>query len=354
MRVVVLGAGKIGAAIARMLVEAGDWRVAVADGDPATLADLPPAARRIEARVDDPATLAQILSGHDAVISACPYFVNHTVARVAREVGVHYLDLTEDVETTRQIRSLSEGARTAFVPQCGLAPGFVGIVAHDLFGRFESVQSMRLRVGALPQFPANGLKYNLTWSTDGLINEYLNACEVIHEGRRREALPLEAVEHFALDGIDYEAFNTSGGLGTLCDTLDGRIEFLDYKTVRYPGHCQAMRLLVHDLALWRRRDLLKQILEEAIPVTLQDVVLIFVTASGMRDGRLTQETWARKIYGAEIGGRRWSAIQTTTAAAACAMLDLLRAGRLPREGFVRQEDASLTDLLNNRFGRYYA
>ena len=91
------------------------------------------------------------------------------------------------------------------MPQCGLAPGFISIVANDLVQRFDAVETVRMRVGALPQFPTDALKYNLTWSTDGLINEYCNPCEVIHEGRQIEVLPLEGLEHFSLDGDRYES-----------------------------------------------------------------------------------------------------------------------------------------------------
>ena len=159
---------------------------------------------------------------------------------------------------------------------------------------------------------------------------------------------------FSLDGIEYEAFNTSGGLGTLCDTLEGKVENLNYKTVRYPGHRDIVKMLVRDLRLGMRRDILKDVLETAIPITYQDVVLIFVTVSGWMDGRLTQESYAKKIY-----ARRWatglmSAIQITTAAGICAMCDLLVEGKLPQKGFVRQEECKLSDFLANRFGKYYA
>ena len=107
------------------------------------------------------------------------------------------------------------------MPQCGLAPGFISIAAYHLTRLFDKLDAVYMRVGALPQFPSNALKYNLTWSTDGLINEYCNPCEAIHDGRRIDVLPLEGLEHFSLDGVRYEAFNTSGGLGTLCETLDG-------------------------------------------------------------------------------------------------------------------------------------
>ena len=120
-----------------------------------------------------------------------------------------------------------------------------------------------MRVGALPQFPTNELKYNLTWSTDGLINEYCNPCEAIHDGKSIDVLPLEGLEHFSLDGVDYEAFNTSGGLGTLCETLEGQVRELNYKTVRYPGHRDLMAFLMNELRLSERRELLKDILENA-------------------------------------------------------------------------------------------
>ena len=208
------------------------------------------------------------------------------------------------------------------MPQCGLAPGFVSIVAQQLTEGFDSLDSVFMRVGALPQFPSNALMYNLTWSTDGLINEYCNPCEAIHEGRRIEVLPLEGIEHFSLDGVRYEAFNTSGGLGTLCDSLEGRVRELNYKTIRYQGHRDLMAFLIRGLRLYERRELLKDILEHAVPVTFQDVVVIFCTVSGQRNGQFVQVSDARKIYGQSIDGEAWSAIQITTAAGICAVVDL--------------------------------
>ena len=163
-----------------------------------------------------------------------------------------------------------------------------------------------------------------------------------------------AREEFSLDGVTYEAFNTSGGLGTLCQTLEGRVRSLNYKTIRYPGHAHIMKALLNDLRLRDRREVLKDILENAVPATLQDVVIVFVTVSGVQNGRLVQETYANKIYSREVDGRILSAIQITTAAAICAVLDLLAAGQLPQHGFIRQEEIALADFLANRFGRAYA
>jgi saccharopine dehydrogenase-like NADP-dependent oxidoreductase len=304
--------------------------------------------------MSDAVALKAALKGRYAVLSAAPFHLTGHVAQAARLANVHYFDLTEDVATTKMVKELAEGATTALVPQCGLAPGFISIVANDIASRFDRLDTVRLRVGALPQFPSNALSYNLTWSTDGVINEYIERCEAIVDGRLREVPAMEEKEEFSLDGVRYEAFNTSGGLGTLCETLEGKVRALNYKTIRYPGHCDLMRVLLNDLQLRHRREVLKDILENAVPATLQDVVIVFVTVTGERDGRHVQETYARKIYGQSIGGEPRTAIQVTTAAGICAMLDLLVEGKLPAAGFRRQEEVPLPVFLANRFGRVYA
>jgi saccharopine dehydrogenase-like NADP-dependent oxidoreductase len=205
----------------------------------------------------------------------------------------------------------------------------------------------------LPEFPTNALKYNLTWSIDGLINEYCQPCEAIRDGSTQWVQPLEGLEHFSLDGTEYEAFNTSGGLGTLCETLAGKVETLDYKSVRYPGHRELMKFLLDDLRMSSDRDGLKAMLRRAVPATVQDVVLVFVTATGMRDGRLMQDVFTRKIFAKNICGVPMSAIQITTAGAICAELDLFREGVLPQSGFIRQEQVPLEAFLANRFGQLY-
>jgi saccharopine dehydrogenase-like NADP-dependent oxidoreductase len=354
--IVVVGAGKIGRIVARMLAETGDYAVTLADRDATALARATQGTAIAAAPVDiaDAAALAGLLAGRFAAISAAPYHLTLAVAEAAAIAGVHYLDLTEDVATTRRVRELARDARAAFVPQCGLAPGFVSIVAHDLAAGFESLDEVRLRVGALPQFPTNALNYNLTWSTDGVINEYIEPCEAIRDGRLVQAAALGEREEFSLDGVRYEAFNTSGGLGTLCETLAGRVRALNYRSIRYPGHCAIMKALLDDLRLRDRREVLKDILEQSVPTTMQDVVIVFVTVSGRKDGLLTQETFAKKIYAERVDGQVRSAIQITTASGVCAVLDLLAEGRLPQAGFVRQEDVRLADFLENRFGRAYA
>ncbi len=355
--VLLLGAGTIGRMIATLLTQSGDYQVRVGDTDAAAL-DRLKAKLGVETIVVDAANevdLAAAMNGQAAVISALTFALNPRVARAALAAGISYFDLTEDVETTRVVRTLSGAARPGqiFVPQCGLAPGFVGIVANHLAHKFEQLDSLFLRVGALPEFPTNSLKYNLTWSTDGLINEYCNPCDVIHQGQRQEFWPLEGLEHLSIDGVEYEAFSTSGGLGTLCESFQDRVRELNYKTIRYLGHRDRMLFLLDELRLRDRRQLLKEILENAVPRTLQDVVVVFCTATGQRDGQMVQLWDARKIYHKQHGDEVWSAIQITTAAAICAVLDLHVHGQLPSTGFVKQEQVDLEAFLANRFGQHY-
>jgi len=356
-RVLLLGAGKIGRTIARLLTDSGDFEVRVADSDQQALERLAQRTNAVTQQVDatDQTQLTAEMADCDSVISALSFRFNPLIAEVALQSGASYFDLTEDVETTRRVRAIAKQAvpGQVFMPQCGLAPGFISIVANHLTQSFDQLDQVQMRVGALPQFPTGALKYNLTWSTDGLINEYCNPCEAIHEQQRIEVLPLEGLEHFSLDGVRYEAFNTSGGLGTLCETLDSKVRQLNYKTVRYLGHRDLMLLLVNELRLSERRELLKDILENAVPITFQDVVVTFCTVTGTRKGELVQITDARKIYSKTVGNENWSAIQITTAGGICAALDMHVAGKLPERGFVKQEQVDFKRFLANRFGKHF-
>ena len=269
--VVVIGAGKIGSTVAQLLASTGDYQVTLADRSPEVLAsrERDERIRAVAADVEDSSKLIDLLNGQFAVLNAAPFHLTIGIAEAARAARTHYLDLTEDVASTRRVKELAVDSGIAFIPQCGLAPGFVSIVAADMAKRFEVLDSVKLRVGALPQYPSNALNYNLTWSTDGVINEYCEPCEAIVNGVRREVPPLEELEEFSLDGVTYEAFNTSGGLGTLCETLEGKVRNLNYRTIRYPGHAVIMRALLNDLRLRDRRNVLKDILEHAVPTTRQ-------------------------------------------------------------------------------------
>jgi saccharopine dehydrogenase-like NADP-dependent oxidoreductase len=359
--ILVLGAGKIGALISGLLADSGDYRVQLADRIEGAAEDVVAAhglanlsGFTLDASDKEKLTEHVKANEPDAIISCLPYFCNVGVAEVAREQELHYFDLTEDVEVTKAVVKLAAGAKTAFVPQCGLAPGFISIAAHELIQHFDELRSVKLRVGALPQHPNNVLKYSLTWSTDGVINEYGNLCQSIVNGKETDVLPLEGLEAIEIDGTKYEAFNTSGGLGSLTDTYGDKVTTMDYKTIRYPGHCEQMRLLMNGLKLNNDRGTLKRILENAVPQTLQDVVIVYAAVTGNQDGELREENYVNKVYPQVVAGRLWSAIQITTASGICSVMDLVLTKLSDRTGFIAQEEFSLKDILGNRFGKYYA
>ncbi len=276
------------------------------------------------------------------------------MAQIAKIAQVHYFDLTEDVAVTKAVKAIADGAQKAFVPQCGLAPGMVSIVANSLMQKFERCDHAKLRVGALPQRTSNALHYSLTWSTDGMINEYGNLCYGIEQGKLVHYAPLEGLEMVQFDGKLYEAFNTSGGLGSLTELYVGKIRTLTYKTLRYPGHCDKMRLLMNDLELNEDRPVLKRILEKAIPRTFQDIVIIYVSVEGIQDGELLEENYFKKIYPAMINEIKWSAIQIATASGVCAVADHVLTNAEAYQGLILQEKFSLSEILANRFGSFYA
>jgi saccharopine dehydrogenase-like NADP-dependent oxidoreductase len=356
-RVALFGAGKIGGAIAALLGSSGRYEVRVCDVNKKSLDNIVSGLSNVSGHVlnlDDERSTLSLLEGCDALLVALPYYLNTKAASYALRANIHYFDLTEDVGSTAEVIELSQQGQKVFAPQCGLAPGFISIVSAFLIDTFDQVDSVKMRVGALPIYPSNRLKYNLSWSTEGLINEYCNLCEVIREGKRQHVPALAGHETFFLDGDEYEAFNTSGGLGTLCATLEGKVNNLDYKSVRYKGHRDLMAFLLQDLKFKDDRPSLISVLEKSISSTLQDKCLIFVEATGKDSGRLLQRTYASTVYNTRVGERHFGAIQITTAAGICAPLDLLLEGKLAlKRGLLKAENIPLKLFLENDFGKYY-
>ncbi len=345
--VLVLGLGKVGSLVATLLHETG---FAVTGADVGDQAGLPFPVLNLDA--GRPGELARI-GGFDAVVSCLSYRFNVGIASTAHELGIHYFDLTEDVGTTQAIVQMSGSARAVMAPQCGLAPGFIAIVGAALAQPFDQIRSIRLRVGALPQHPTGLLGYAFNWSPEGVVNEYLNDCEVIEDGVHKWVSALEWLETIVIGGVQLEAFTTSGGLGTMCDTFKGRVLNLDYKTIRYPGHAKVMNFFFHELLMREDRKRAGEILVHAKPQVNEDVVYIHAAVEGWRGGRLSREEFVRAYYPLEIAGDRWRAISWTTAASACAVVEMVSNGTLPGEGLIRQEEIPLTEFLKTRNGRLY-
>ncbi len=358
-KIMIAGAGKIGSMIACLLADSKDYEIHWVDVDfngvdASRLLNVLPDIKTIHLTISELDQVQDYIKQNaiTALISCLPYFLTVHAAKAARNTNIHYFDLTEDRQVTSEIKSIAKNATSAFVPQCGLAPGFINIVANSLLQEFEQCHYARLRVGALPQDTSNALKYALNWSTDGLINEYGNPCLGIEDGQPAVLKPLEGLETVQMDGCDYEVFNTSGGLGSLVELYTDKIQTLNYKSIRYPGHCEKMRFLMNDLELNHDRDTLKRILERVLPKTYQDVVVIYVSVEGMKRGELIEQSYIKKIYPCKIHELEWSAIQITTSASVCAVVDLILTQKQRVKGLFLQETFSLDAILTNRFGKY--
>jgi len=356
-KLLIAGAGKIGTILAALLAGSGDYSVYLADINTEhaseKLAHLD-AVNLIQCDVLDHDTVSHLFQTHaiSAVVSSLPYHCNIAIATYAKEFECHYFDLTEDVDAVRQIDILAKGAKKAFVPQCGIAPGFINIIAKDLIQQFDQADAVKLRCGALPEHPSNALQYALTWSTDGLINEYDNPCLVIENGIVTEVRPLSECEALQIDGLDYEAFHTSGGIGSLTETYAGKINTMNYKSIRYPGHCEKMRFLMQDLKLKDDRKNLKSILENALPYTTEDVVLVYVSVEGIKNNKHIQKTYSHKFYPTKLANIDCTAIQATTSSGACAVIDTVLKQPERYHGRVRQEAFALSDILDSPFASY--
>lgn len=349
-KIAVLGLGKVGTLAAELLHAAG-FTVTGVDLSPPKDA-LPFDTQSID--LTDSAAVASCFAAQDAVLSCLPFSLNAALAQQAHDAGIHYFDLTEDVPTTKSILDLAPTAKGLMAPQCGLAPGFIGIVGADLIGKFDNCRSCKMRVGALPQNPTGLMGYAFNWSPEGVVNEYLNDCEVIEDGVIKNVSPMEWLEHIYIDGLRLEAFTTSGGLGTMCETYLGRVANIDYKTMRYPGHVEQMNFFFHELLMRDRRQEAGEILINAKPPVEDDVVYVHAAAEGHAEGRLGRREFVRAYRPQVLAGKRRTAIAWTTAASVVAVIEMVRAGTLPSRGFLKQEDIPLADFLATQTGGLYA
>ena len=313
----VIGYGHIGRAIYRLLSNAGypvtayDSYYTRTPSDPANVVKIPDYSANC---FDQP------VRDNDVIVVATPYHCNVDIADVCSRNHKVYFDMTEDVHVTAAVHGLFTQSNGTCMTQCGLAPGAVSVIAADLARHFNNgvISDVEIRVGALPVDSNNVLKYHLSWSPEGLVNEYSNRCHAIQDYRQVELEPLEGYERLVLDGVEYEAFNTSGGIGSLMEMFaDGSgtytVQNVNYKTMRYLGHHDKMSFLLKDLHLQDRKDVLVDILKGALPYIDSDIVVIFVEVTGHVNGKRVVKQYRKKIYNTDS----MSAIQLTTASGLC-------------------------------------
>src|SRR5690625_812481 len=347
-KIAVLGLGKVGSLVATLLSS----RFIVTGVDQSQPEDEFQFETQ-EADLSNEEAIRKILEDKQAVVSCLPYFLNIKIAKIASEMGVHYFDLTKDGPTLTAIKEIAENSNSVLAPQCGLAPGFIGILGAGLYNRFSEIRSIKLRVGALPLHPMGQLGYSFTWSAEGVINEYITDAEVIHNGERKMLSSLDDLEKININGRQYEAFSTSGGVGTMCETLEGKVDTLNYKTMRYPGHRDGMKFLLYDLHLKNDRELAKNILNNALPIVDEDIVLVYAAVEGILNGQLRRKEFSESYRRINIDKKEWRAISWTTACSVSAVVDLVSQGKLIDKGFLKQEEIPFDLFIESEYGSMY-
>ncbi len=351
MKVQVLGAGTIGSAIARRLCKL-HFHVVVTDilplHDPKIMA-LPGPAAYMRGPPSDQVFLVPDV---EVVVNAGPHTINYKAALAAALGKVAYFDLSEDRESIEYCRDETKANKDwTAMPACGLAPGFVSVLAKHMVDNLKNPYSVQIRVGALPPVPDNALHHRPTWSVEGLVNQYLTPGEVLWHGKIQKMDSLRNTVPDFVAGYDVEAFNTSGGIGTLHETLLGTsVQFVEYRTLRWTGHMRMMKMLIQDLGMTREE--LIRVLKRVQP-SVNDLVLVKVTVTeamteiGRRSSGMSLGYWQAYF---PRGGE--SAIQRLTSAGVCGMVELYREGYLPK-GFVKQEDIGLEDFLATESGKEF-
>jgi saccharopine dehydrogenase-like NADP-dependent oxidoreductase len=348
--ILVIGMGKVGSLVGILFSKRFNIK-GLDKNQPAT--ELP--FEVLKGDVSDRNLLEKLIPEFDAVVSCMPYNLNLAIAEIAWKTGKHYFDLTEDVPTTSAIRAMAtQGSQAVLAPQCGLAPGLIGIVGADLAKRFTKLRDIELRVGALPKYPNGLLGYSFTWSPAGVINEYLNDCEAIHNGELKLVSALDGLETINIEGNEFEAFSTSGGLGTMCETYLGKVDTLNYKTIRYPGHGKLMKFLLYELILKNKRELIEEILTEAKPPVQEDVVYVYAVVEGWKNQTLEREEFYRAYSPKNIDSKHWRAISWTTAASIVAVVEMVADGKLPQTGFIKQEEIDFEKFLETETGKFFS
>src|SRR5213595_766779 len=252
MRMLVLGAGLQGSACAYDLLQRPQVeRVTLADLHPTRAAAFlkkKKSKRLVGARLDAlrGPQLGKLMRGHDAVMNALPYYFNYPVTKAAIAAGLHYSDLGGNTEIVQKQKTLHAAAlkkRVSIIPDCGLAPGMVNIIAAEGIRRVGDAESVKIFVGGLPQKPEPPLNYQIVYSLEGALDYYTTPSWVLREGRPERVDALSELEHveFPSPVGTLEAFHTGGGISTMPWAYRGKMQTMEYKTLRYPGHAAIMR-----------------------------------------------------------------------------------------------------------------
>ena len=295
----VLGAGQQGTACAYDLLTQTSHDVVIADIDVQALPDLlrPFLGGRltaVQADAEEPETIRAVMRGADATMSALPYYFNVEMATAAIEAGSHFCDLggnTEMVLAQKRLHARAVARGVCVVPDSGLAPGMVNILAEAGIRRLDHPRAVRIKVGGLPQKPDPPLNYQVVYSLEGVLDYYTTLSWVLRDREPVQVEPLSEVERLRLEGVgELEAFHTAGGLSTMAQRYRGTLDSMEYKTLRYPGHADAMRMM-RDLGLFDTEP----VDVRGTPVVPRDAFLAIVGPRLRKDPRQSPDLVALRV-----------------------------------------------------------
>ena len=357
MKILVLGAGRMGhGAVYDLVHNSPDVEhVTVADFhlDKAQAVASSVGTPKIDARQIDTSDYnasLEVMRGHNSVISCVNYWYNESLSRAAIEAKANFCDLGGNNYVVDEQLAMDAEAKAAginIIPDCGLAPGMVSVLAMHGAKQFDEIEEIHIRVGGLPQDPQPPLNYQLVFSVEGLINEYIEIARVIRDGRVTEVDSMTEIEPLEFEGFPpLEAFQTSGGTSTLPDTFLGKIRELDYKTIRYAGHCEKFKTMI-DLGLCSSneilvdyqkvtpRKILGELLQKHLPADGPDYVLVRLDFVGKKNGATKKLRYDIVDRLDEATGL--SAMMRTTAFPASIIAQMMASGDVLTRGATPQE-----------------
>ena len=359
MNILVLGAGRMGYGAAFDLIHnspdvqsvtIADFHLEKAQEAAAKIGTDRITARQIDA--SDYAAVIELFRGHASVISCVNYWYNESLSKAAIETGANFCDLGGNNYIVDSQLALDAEAKTAgisIIPDCGLAPGMVSVLAMLGAKQFDKLDEIHIRVGGLPQDPQPPLDYQLVFSVEGLINEYVETARVIRDSRITEVPSMTELESLSFDGFPaLEAFQTSGGTSTLPDSFLGKIRELDYKTIRYAGHCDKFKTMI-DLGLCsseeivadfqnvKPRKVFGELLQQHLPADGPDYVLVRLEFVGEKEGSTSRLRYDIVDRQDETTGL--SAMMRTTAFPASIIAQMMARGDVLERGSTPQEKA---------------
>ena len=359
MKVLVLGAGRMGHGAAFDLahnspavagVTLADFHIEKAEAAARAIASEKISATSVDA--GDPESVVELMRGHDSVISCVNYWYNASLSRAAIKTGSNLCDLGGNNYVVDEQLALDAEAKAAginIIPDCGLAPGMVSILAMHGAAKFDEVEEIHIRVGGLPQNPQPPLDYQLVFSVEGLINEYVEVARVIRGGQVVEVDSMTELESLSFDNFPpLEAFQTSGGTSTLPDTFLGKIRELDYKTIRYAGHCEKFKTMIDlglcssdeitvDFAKVTPRKVFGELLQKHLPADGPDYVLVRLDLVGKSGGSAKKLRY--DIVDKHDDATGLSAMMRTTAFPASIIAQMMASGDVLTRGATPQEKA---------------